>query len=68
LNPENIPDAVKDKATAIAFILKKNAENSGLNDVHNLKTSEERKEWIKDKLEIVGGEDTAGWIGGIFTD
>lgn len=68
LNPENIPDAVKDKATTISYILKKNAETSGLNDVHNLKTSEERKEWIKDKLRTVGGEDISGMIGRIFTD
>ena len=67
INQENTPDVVKDKATVLAHIVKKNRDTSGLAEVHN-KSYKEKVDFIKNIIETVGGENTAGIIKRIFGD
>ena len=67
INQGNTPDVVKDKATVLAHIVKKNRDTSGLAEVHN-KSYKEKVDFIKNIIETVGGENTAGIIKRIFGD
>ena len=67
INQGNTPDVVKDKATVLAHIVKKNRDTSGLAEVHN-KSYKEKVAFIKNILETVGGENTAGFWKRTFGD
>ena len=67
LKEENTPKAIKDKATVLAHIVEKNRDTSGLAEVHN-KSYKEKVAFIKNILETVGGENTAGFWKRIWGD